>query len=133
MSDAVEPAESVVEPTETPAPVVKKPALTPLSLIMAGLFGLAFAYFVYNAIGNLINLPRSYSTNGFQDAVPWALLVIGLAIPILLYVASFVLAVRRSLLDQAVIYVLGLVTASALFFGVVAINRFLFYAYVASL
>ncbi len=130
MTDAVEP---VAEPAETPAPVLRKHALTPLGLVIAGLFGLVYAYFVYQAIRNIIELPKSYSTIGLGESVPWPLLVIGLAIPVILYVLAFVIGLRRPVLDTAIVFILGLVTASALFYGVIAVHRVLFDALIATL
>ena len=120
MTDAVEP---VVEPVETaPAPVVK-PALTPLSLVIAGLFGFVYAYFVYQAIRNIIELPKSYDAIGLSDSVPWVLLVIGLAIPVILYVLAFIIGLRRPVLDKAVIFIMGIAVAAGLGFAIVAIHR----------
>lgn len=130
MSDAVEPVEPVVEPVETPA---VKPALTPLSLVIAGLFGLVYAYFVYQAIANLIELPKSYAAIGLSDSVPWVLLVIGLLIPIAVYVLAFVLGLRRRVLEKAVIFVMGVAVTAGLAFTVVAIHRLTFQALAATL
>ena len=133
MSDAVEPAEPVVEPTETPAPDVKKPALTPLSLIIAGLFGLVYAYFVYQAIRNIIELPKSYAAIEQSESVPWALLVIGLAVPVLLYVLAFIIGLRRPVLDKAIIFVMGIAVAAGLGYAIVAIHRLVVDALFATL
>jgi len=125
--------EPVVEAAETPAPVVAKPTLTPLALIVAGLFGLVYAYFVYQAIGNLIELPKSYNSVGLGDSVPWVLLVIGLLIPVLVYVLAFVIGLRRPVLDKAIIFVMGIAVTAGLGFTVVAIHRLTFQALAATL
>ena len=133
MSDVVEPVEPVVEPAETTLAPVVKPALTPLSLVVAGLFGLVYAYFVYQAIGNLIELPKSYSAIGLGDSVPWLLLVIGLLIPVIVYVLAFIIGLRRPVLDKAVIFIMGLTITAGLGFTVVAIHRLTFEALASTL
>ncbi len=130
MSDAVEPVEPEVEPVETPT---AKPALTPLSLVIAGVFGLVYAYFVYQAIANLIELPKSYDAIGLSASVPWVLLVIGLLVPVLVYVLAFILGLRRRVLDKAVIFVMGVAVTAGLAFTVVAIHRLTFQALAATL
>jgi uncharacterized membrane protein len=119
MSDAAAAAEPVIEPVTAP----KKPALTWHSLVIAGLFGLVYAYFVYQAIRNTIELPKTYDAIGLSESVPWVLLVIGLAIPVLVYVLAFVIGLRRPVLDKAIIFVMGLGVTAGLGYAIVAIHR----------
>lgn len=129
MSDTEPDAEA---PVTAEKPV--RPPITVGSLVIAGLFGFAFAYFVYSAIGNLIELPKSYSAIGLpQDSVPWLLLVIGLLIPVILYVLAFIIALRRRALDKAIIFVLALAVTAGLGYTVVAIHRLTFAALIATL
>ena len=129
MSDAT----PVDEPASVVEPVAARPALTPLALVIAGLFGLVYAYFVYQAIGNMIELPKSYDSIGLGDSVPWVLLVIGLLIPVLVYVLAFVIGLRRPVLDKAVIFIMGLAITAGLGFTVVGIHRLTFEALAATL
>jgi uncharacterized membrane protein len=132
MSDVVEPVEPVADSADaTAAP--KKPALTWHSLVIAGLFGLLYAYFVYQAIGNIIELPKSYDAIGLSDSVPWVLLVIGLFIPVVVYVLAFIIGLRRPVLDKAIIFVMGITITAGLGFTVVAIHRLTFQALAATL
>jgi hypothetical protein len=120
MTDIVTPAEepqSILKPTEP---------IGVLTLVIAAAFGLLFAYYVYQAIENLLELPKSYEAIGLSDSVPWAVLVIGLAIPILLYVIAFAVALRQTVLNKAVIFLMALVTVAAFSYGIVAIHRVTF-------
>lgn len=110
-----------------------KPPIGVLTLVIAAAFGLLFAYFVYQAIENLIELPKSYEAIGLSESVPWAVLVIGLAIPILLYVIAFAIALRQRLVNTAVIFLMALVTVAAFSYGIVAIHRVTFDLLIASL
>ena len=125
MTDAPTPAvpETPAEPTGILRPQAPIGVMT---LVIAAVFGLLFAYFVWQAIGNLIELPKSYEAIGLSSGVPWALLVIGLAIPVVLYVVAFVIALRRPVLDKAIIFLMALSTAAAFSYGVVAIHRLTF-------
>lgn len=126
-------AEPVDEPTEAPAPVAVKPAITPLSLVIAGLFGFVYAYFVYQAIRNILELPKSYEAIELSASVPWALLVIGLVIPVAIYVLAFVIGLRRPVLDKAIIFVMGIAVTAGFGYAVVAIHRITFDLLIASL
>ena len=96
------------------------------TLLIAAAFGLLFAYFVYQAIGNLLELPKSYEAIGLSDSVPWVVLILGLVIPILLYVIAFAVALRQKLLNTAIIFLMALVTVAAFSYGIVAIHRVTF-------
>lgn len=96
------------------------------TLLIAAAFGLLFAYFVYQAIGNLLELPKSYEAIGLSDSVPWLVLILGLVVPILLYVISFAIALRQKLLNTAIIFLMALVTVAAFSYGIVAIHRVTF-------
>jgi len=125
---------AIETPAEQPQSILapKKP-ISVLTLIIAAVFGLLFAYFVYQAIANLIELPKSYAAIGLADSVPWAVLVIGLAIPVILYVVAFAIALRRPVLDTVVIFVMALATVAAFGYGIVAIHRVTFDLLIASL
>ncbi len=133
MSDEKTPAEVVDEAVEKDAAITAKGGIGPLSLAVAALFGLVYAYFVYQAIRNVIELPKTYSAIGLADAVPWPLLIVGLAVPIVIYVLAFVIGLRRGLLDKALVFLIGVATTAALGYGVIAIHRLTVQALFASL
>lgn len=97
-----------------------------LSLIVAALLGLFYAYDVWEAIGNMINLPPFYDQLGIGSKhVPWWLLWIGLAIPIVVYVLAFVIGRRSNVGRKAVVFVVGLALAAGLGIGVLALEDIL--------
>jgi len=114
-------------PADEPQSILKpKQPIGVLTLVIAAAFGLFFAYYVYQAIGNLLELPKSYEAIGLSDSVPWVVLVTGLLIPIVLYVVAFAVALRRSALNKAIIFLMALVTVAAFSYGIVAIHRVTF-------
>jgi len=119
----------IATPADEPQSILKpKQPIGVLTLVIAAAFGLFFAYYVYQAIGNLLELPKSYEAFGIGDQVPWVLLIIGLLIPVILYVVSFALALRRRALDKVIIFTMGLVTSAAFSYGIVAMHRVTLYA-----
>ncbi len=92
-----------------------------LSLVVAAILGLFYAYDVWEAVGNLINLPAFYDSIGVGSKnVPWWLLWIGVAIPILVFLLAFVVGRRGSVGGKAVIFIVGLAVAAGLGVGVLA-------------
>ncbi len=93
------------------------------SLIIAALFGLLYAYSVWQAIGNMVNLPAFYDALGVGSKnVPWWLLWIGVAIPIAGYLIAFAAGRRRNVGAKAVIFILGLALGASLGIGVLAVE-----------
>ena len=94
-----------------------------LSTIVAGLFGLIYAYSVWQAIGNLIALPAFYDQAGYgSQHVPWWLLWIGVVIPIAVFALAFLVGRRRSVFGKALIFVVGLAVTAGLCFGIIALE-----------
>jgi hypothetical protein len=115
----------ITEPdtVQTEPPVVKQRRITWLTLTIAAVFGLVFANFVYQAIRNLIELPRVYELLETTSPVPWALLIVGLAVPIVLYALAFIIGFRRRYLDQIAVFAMALTVTAGFGFTVVAIHR----------
>ena len=97
-----------------------------LSLVVAVLFGLFYAYDVWEAIGNLFGVPVEYSALGIGDRTPWWLLWIGVAIPPVTFALAVVLGRRRNAFGRALIFLVGLAVVAALTFGVVALGTAVF-------
>lgn len=83
-------------------------------------FALLYAYPLFEGISNLIALPAFYDSAGIGGAVPWYLLIIGVAGPVILFAAALLLGRGRELFARALILAAGLAATNALFFGVVA-------------
>jgi len=94
-----------------------------LSLVVAGLFALFFAYDVWEAVDNLISLPRFYEASGLDPAgLPWWLVWIGVIVPVAVFVAAFIIGRRRNVGEKAVIFFVGLAVSSGLGLGVIALE-----------
>lgn len=94
-----------------------------LSLVVAALLGLFYAYDVWGAVGNMINLPTFYDAIGIGSRnVPWWLLWIGVVIPVVIYVLAFVVGRRRNVGAKAVVFIVGLAVAAGLGIGVLAVE-----------
>ncbi|MCU1406268.1 MAG: hypothetical protein JWQ43_2571 [Glaciihabitans sp.] len=90
------------------------------STAVAIIFGLVYAYYLYDAINSLVQVPAEYEALGLSTAdAPWGLLVMVLLIPIVTYAGAFVVGRRRNVFGRAVIFAAGLgvlatLTASAI-------------------
>ncbi|PPG62110.1 hypothetical protein C5C27_07775 [Rathayibacter sp. AY2B7] len=69
-----------------------------VSVLVAVVFALFFAWDVWEAVGNLIGL-RSYAASLGTDLNPtgWAVLLLGLVLPVACFVAAVLLGRRRGL------------------------------------
>jgi hypothetical protein len=84
-------------------------------------FGVLFALALVMPVSDLLALPAVYDAYGIGDSVPWALLVLSVATPPVLYVAGVLLGRGRAPFAQALILVVALAAAFALYFGIVAV------------
>ena len=86
-------------------------------------FGAFFAWDVWEAVSNLVALPDFYDYAGFgRENVPWWVLIVGVVVPVVLFVAAIVLGRGRPLLVKAIVLLVALAVASALGIGVVALE-----------
>jgi hypothetical protein len=83
-------------------------------------FALLYAYPLFEGISNLIALPPFYAANGIGAAVPWWLLIIGVAAPVLFYVAALLLGRGRELFPRSLILAVGLAATNALVLSAVS-------------
>lgn len=90
---------------------------------LAVVFGLFFAWDTWEAVSNLVALPGFYDYAGFgSENVPWWLLIIGVAIPVVVFAAALLLGRGRPLLVKAILLVVGLAVTSALGLGVIGLE-----------
>jgi len=96
------------------------PRLSRLTIAVAVVFGLFYAYDVWEAFGNLLQLPQFYKANNVDTAnVPWALLIAGVVAPIAIYVIALFVARRQRLLGRSIILFVGLAAAAALSLAII--------------
>ena len=89
--------------------------------VIAGFFGLLFAWALYQAISNAVNVPTFYDAIGIGDQVPWWLLILSVAVPPLLYVAAYLLARRLPLFGQGLVFLVALATSYVLWLSIVTL------------
>ena len=84
-------------------------------------FGLFFAYDLWEALSNLIELPLALNAAGLASQTPWTLLIINLAVPIVVFALALLLARKRSLGDRAVILLVALCFSAVLSLDAIAL------------
>lgn len=72
------------------------------SIVIAIVAALLYAYVLWGAIGNLIQLPKELGA-----LTPWWLLVVDVVVPVVVYIAAILLGLRRRILTRAVLFVIG--------------------------
>lgn len=93
-----------------------------LALTLAILFGLVFAYDVWEAVGNLAGV--SIIASGLDTSINplgWVVLIVGILLPVAVFTLAFWLGRRRDLLAQALLYLTGLGTVAALSLSILAL------------
>ena len=123
ISDSDNPIEAVVADDEREA---KRGRYGWLSLTVAAVFGLFYAYDVWEAIGNLFLVPADYAQFMAGDKVPWWLLWLGVALPPVVFALAVVVGRRRNVFGRALIFLVGLAVVAALTFGVYAVGSIIF-------
>lgn len=104
-----------------------------LSLTVAILFALFYAYDLWEAISNAVSLPQAYGAYGFEASdVPWWLLIAGIAVPVVVYAAAFLLGLRRNVFGKAVVFTVGLTVVAVLSLDLVAVQGRMFAALFAA-
>lgn len=110
----------------TDSPVASTHRFTPrwATLAVLAVFGLFYAYDVWEAVQNIVNISAVYTAFGLQAAdVPWWLLIVAILIPVLAFVLAYVLGRRRALLGQALILLVGLALVAVLSLDVIALEQ----------
>jgi hypothetical protein len=85
------------------------------SVVAAVVFGLLYAYVLWNAIGNLINLPKE-----FGSVTPWWLLIVDVSVPVVAYAAAWFIGRRASLGARALFFLIGLAVVACSTVGSIA-------------
>ena len=76
--------------------------------IVTLLFAVFFGYSLFMAWGNFQSLPDLYDAIGAADSTPWAVLVIGMIVPPLLFAGAMALGRGRQLVARAGILLVAL-------------------------
>lgn len=122
----VEPAETEPEPDTRVEPAETSPDRPRFgipSIIIATLFALLYAYDLFEAIANLVELPLVYAAYNLDAAsIPWWLLIVGVLLPPVVFGLALLLDRRQTVFGRAVILMLGLAVVAALSLGVIALE-----------
>ena len=94
-----------------------------LSLVVAAIFGLFFAWNVWQAVATMFVLPAFYDAYGYgAENVPWWLLWVGVAVPLVAFLLAFIVGRRSNVLVKALVFLTGLAVTSALGIAIIALE-----------
>jgi len=121
MSDKNEnPVEEVIEDDAREA---KRGRYGWLSLVVAAIFGLFYAWNVWQSVATMFVLPQFYDAYGYgAENVPWWLLWVGVAVPVVAFLLAFVIGRRSNVLVKALVFLAGLAVTSALGIAIIALE-----------
>ena len=123
MTDSTTPVERAIALDDRAS---RKGRLGWLSLTVAALFGLFYAYDVWEAVGNLVGVPHYYAAVGFGSSTPWILLIAALIFPFVIYVVVFTLGIRRNVGEKVLLMLTGLAVSNALALSTIGLNSLIF-------
>jgi ABC-type transport system involved in cytochrome c biogenesis permease subunit len=106
----------------SPATRASSPAW--LTLTLSVIFGLLFAYDVWEAVGNFVGV--NVVASGLETTITpvgWVVLILGILLPIAVFALAYWLGRRRNSLAQALLYLAGLGTVAAVSLSSLALFR----------
>lgn len=90
-----------------------------LQVALAVLFGLFFAYDVWEVVQTILVL--TVGLGAALTALGWVILIVAAVLPIALFVGAFLVARRRGVLVAVLAYATGLATSAATFLSLSAL------------
>jgi hypothetical protein len=112
-------------PERAPDPQQHQRAWPLTAVVLAVVFGLLFAWFLYQAIGNLVNVPAAYEQVGYGDRIPWGILLAGVGLPVVLFAGAAWLGLRRSLSQRVILFAAALGATAATSFSLYVASAYL--------
>jgi hypothetical protein len=109
--------------TDTASDAAASSRRTPrwLLAVILGIFGLLYAYAVWNAIGNLIASVQAASSAGVSlSALGWFLWIFAAVFPVIVFAAAYRIASRRVAWQVLLIMLGGLALVAVFWLNVVA-------------
>ncbi|PRY69106.1 hypothetical protein B0I08_103312 [Glaciihabitans tibetensis] len=94
-----------------------------IAIAVTALFGVIYAYYLWDAIRSMIELPAQYELVGLgRENAPWTLLVAGVILPVVVYIAALIVGARRGVAARALILLVGLGALACLSLSVIALG-----------
>ncbi|MFZ4842199.1 hypothetical protein [Mycetocola saprophilus] len=86
-----------------------------LTIAIAVVFGLLFAYQVWGGVGSAITIPRRVSeAGGSVSALGWTMLVLSIIVPLIAFYLSYRIGRRRGWISMILTYLVGVAASSAI-------------------
>ena len=110
----------------SPEPTMPRAVPPWASVLVIALFGVFYAWDLWEAISTMFELPVFYEAYGYDvGALPWWVLIVMVALPVVVFAAAVLLGRKRSLLARVVLLLVGLSVVAALSLGLVALETVL--------
>jgi len=106
------------------------PAGRVATIVVAIVFAVLYGYTLLLAVSNLVAVPALLDEQNIDASPPWPLLILGVVVPPVLYLAAVLLGRQRPLLARALLFAVGLGATNALFLTVATFGTALLPAFV---
>lgn len=109
---------------KVPESAARRPHRTPfwLTVTLAVIFGLFYAYDAWEGVGNLVGLNLAAQSLGTQlSGFGWSVLIVGVVMPVIVYAIAFWLGRARGAAVQALLLFVGLCVVAALSLDIFAV------------
>jgi hypothetical protein len=101
-----------------------------LSITVAAIFGLFYAFALWFAVAQALEVPSVFSEAGASaEFIPWWLVVVWVVLPVIVFLLAFWIGLRRNVFAKALIYVIGLAALSALTITLIGILNLILFAH----
>lgn len=90
-------------------------------ILVVVVFGVIAAWFLYDGIGSLVNLPQLFDQLGLADETPWAALWLGAVQAPVLFAAAAVVAARQPVGRYALVLIATLGVIAAVRLSLIAV------------
>ncbi|WP_187977866.1 hypothetical protein [Mycetocola sp. JXN-3] len=105
--------DALATPAEKATPISKVRRW--LTIAIAVVFGLLFAYQVWGGVGSAITIPRRVSeAGGSVSALGWTMLVLSIIVPLIALYLSYRIGRRRGWISMILTYLVGVAASSAI-------------------
>ncbi len=110
-------SDTVTEQRQTPGMVTR------VALMVS--FGAFYAFLMWQGLGNLVNIPAYFLDRYGLDStnVPWAVLIAGVAIPVIAFIAATVVGWRQSASMMSLIFTTGFAISALASINLIAIEK----------
>jgi hypothetical protein len=87
--------------------------MKPAVILISALFGLLHLWALFEGVSNLIYAPAAFTAQNLGAYIPWWLLILGVALPVITFTAATLIGRRRVISHRVALLVVSLAVSNA--------------------